>query len=58
MTLKNNNFMTRLNSNNGYETKSDIFQWDIFKSDITYFFVKKYSIISLTFKIKVSSFYN
>ena len=26
--------MTRVNPNNGNETKSDIFSWDIFKSDI------------------------
>ena len=28
--------------NDGNQTKSDIFPWDIFKSDVTYFFVKKY----------------
>ena len=27
-------FMTKVNLNNGNETKSDIFLWDIFKSDI------------------------
>ena len=26
--------MTKVNPNNGNETKSDIFPWDIFKSDI------------------------
>ena len=26
--------MTTMNPNNGNESKSDIFQWDIFKSDI------------------------
>ena len=26
--------MTKVNPNNGNETKSDIFSWDIFKSDI------------------------
>ena len=26
-------FMTKVNLNNGNETKSDIFLWDIFKSD-------------------------
>ena len=25
--------MTKMNPNNGNETKSDIFPWDIFKSD-------------------------
>ena len=29
--------MTKVNLNNGIETKSDIFQWDIFKSDSTLF---------------------
>ena len=28
--------MTELNPNDGNETKSDIFSWDIFKSDITF----------------------
>ena len=27
-------FMTKMNPNNGNDTKSDIFPWDIFKSDI------------------------
>ena len=29
-------FMTKVNPNNGNETKSDIFPWDIFKSDIIF----------------------
>ena len=29
--------MTEVNPNNGNETKSDIFPWDIFNSDITFF---------------------
>ena len=29
--------MTKVNPNNGNETKSDIFPWDIFKSDIIYY---------------------
>ena len=32
--------MTEVNVNNGNETKSDIFPWDIFKSDIIYFLSK------------------
>ena len=28
--------MTKLNPNNGIVTKSDIFPWDIFKSDIIF----------------------
>ena len=28
--------MTKVNPNNGIETKSDIFLWDIFKSDVIF----------------------
>ena len=35
-------FMTRVNPNNGNETESDIFPWDIFKSDAISFFIKEY----------------
>ena len=28
--------MTKVNLNNGNETKSDIFSWDIFKSDVSF----------------------
>ena len=34
--------MTKVNLNNGNETKSDIFPWDIFKFVVIYFFDKKY----------------
>ena len=30
--------MTKVNTNNENETKSDIFSWDIFKSDVISFF--------------------
>ena len=50
--------MTKVNANNGNETKSDIFPWDIFKSDVIYFLIEKYLNISPTFKIKFSHFYN
>ena len=40
--LKVLNFVTKMNPNNGNETKSDIFTWDIFKSDTMSFFNKKY----------------
>ena len=30
--------MTKVNPNNGNETKSDIFPWDIFKSDTISFY--------------------
>ena len=36
------NFMTKVNPNNGNDTTSDIFLRDIFKSDVIYFFGKKY----------------
>ena len=50
--------MTKVNLNNGNETKSDIFPWDIFKSDIISFYIKKYSSTSMTFKIDISQFYD
>ena len=34
--------MTKVNPKNGNETKSDIFSWDIFKSDTMSFFIEKY----------------
>ena len=34
--------MTKVKSNNGNETKSDVFPWDIFKSYTISFFIKKY----------------
>ena len=34
--------MTNVNPNNGTDTKSDIFSWDIFKSEAIPFFTKKY----------------
>ena len=33
--------MTKVNPSNGNETKSDIFPWDIFKSDTISFFYQK-----------------
>ena len=33
--------MTKESQKNGNETKSDIFPWDIFKSDVTSFLNKK-----------------
>ena len=50
--------MTKVNPNNGTETKSDIFQWDIFKSDTISFSIENYESISMTFKIKVSQIYS
>ena len=48
--------MTKVKPNNGNKTKSDIFPWDIFKSDTISFFTKKYYSISMTFKIEISQF--
>ena len=50
--------MTKVNPNNGNQTKSDIFSWHIFKSDTTSFFIKKYRSISMNFKIEISQFYD
>ena len=35
--LKFLHFMTKVNPNNGIETKSDIFPWNIFKSDMIFY---------------------
>ena len=50
--------MTKVNPNNGNETKADIFPWDIFRSDPISLFVKKYQSIPTTFKIEISQFYD
>ena len=50
--------MTKKNLSNGNKTKSDIFPWIIFKSDATSFFIKKYESILITFKIKITQFYD
>ena len=45
MTLSKSRFLsfiTKVNPNNGNETKAAIFPWNIFKSDVIHFFVKKY----------------
>ena len=34
--------MTKVNPDNANETKSDIFPWDVFKSDMILFVIKKY----------------
>ena len=42
MTFKMKSFLffTKVNSNNGNKTKSDIFPWDILKSDVISFYQK------------------
>ena len=37
-------FMTKVNPNKGNETKSDIFQWDIFKSEIIFHWLQNANI--------------
>ena len=37
--------MTKVNSSNGNETKSDIFPWDIFKFDTISAFIKKIEVL-------------
>ena len=50
--------MTKMNPKNVNKTKPEVFSWDILKSDVIYFFAKKYLSISVTFKIKLSQFYD
>ena len=47
-----------MNPSNGNETKSDIFPWDIFKSDAISFFIIECLSILMTFKIKIFQFYD
>ena len=47
--------MTKVKPNNGNETKSDIFSWDIFKSD-TFFYQNMLQYFN--FNIKISQFYD
>ena len=46
--------MTKVNPNNGNQTKLDIFPCDIFKSDAISFLIKKYYGISMAFKTNIS----
>ena len=48
--------MIKVNLNNGNETKSNIFSWDIFKFDTVSIFMKKYQNMSMTSKIEISQF--
>ena len=49
--------MTKVNPNNGNETKSDVFTWEIFESDAMSFSTKKYLSISMTSKIEISQIF-
>ena len=51
-------FMIKVNPNSENVTKSVIFVWGIFKSDVVFFFIKKYWSISMLFKIEFSQFYD
>ena len=51
-------FMIKVNPNSENVTKSVIFVWGIFKSDVVFFFIKKYWSISVLFKIEFSQFYD
>ena len=48
--------MTKVNPNNGKETKSDIFPWDIFKSDTISFLSKNTEVFQNLLKSKFFSF--
>ena len=48
--------MTKVNPENGNETKHDIFLGTY--SNMMLFFVKKHSSISMAFKTKISQFYD
>ena len=51
--------MTKVNPNNGNQTKSDIFPWDMFKSNtISFFIKKKLKYFKMTSRIKISQFCN
>ena len=54
MTFKLLSVMTNVNSNNGNETKSDIFLWHIFKSDVISFSIKN---ILMAFLIDIIQFH-
>ena len=49
--------MTKVNSNNGNETKSDISPWDIFKSDIIILHWSENTKILMTFIIGTFQFH-
>ena len=49
-------FMTKVNPHNGNETKSDIFPWDIFKSDTISFLSKNIKVFQWLSKSQFLSF--
>ena len=48
--------MTKVNPNNGNETKSDIFPWNIFKFDVIFDWPQNTK-MSMTFRIGVFQFH-
>ena len=50
-------FMTKLNTNSGNETKSDIFPWGIFKAHTISFLSKNVKVFQRLLKWKISQFY-
>ena len=50
--------MNKVNPKRGNETKSDIFPWDIFKSDIISFLYQKAFTYFIAFKIEFCPFYD
>ena len=47
--------MTKVNPNNANETKTAIFPWDVFKSDVIYFFFFQKILKFLSFTTKVNA---
>ena len=50
--------MTKVNQDNGNETKSDIIPWEIFKYDVMPFLSKNIKVLQCLLKIEVSQFYD
>ena len=55
MTFKTriSQFMTEMNPNNGNKSKSDIFSWDIFKSDIVFHWLQNTKLSLQCFSISL-----
>ena len=51
---KSHSFMTEVNTNNGNETKSNIFPWGIFKSATISFHISNFTYFAHSFYIKIS----
>ena len=51
-------FMTKVNPNNGNETKSEIFPWDIFKSDIIFHWSQNTKLLQSKLLHRLNDFWN